>query len=69
MSRSTKKPIYTDGQKSPGERKKRRRTANRRVRKEDEVPSGGSFKKVSESWTICDYKLIARKGDKKATRK
>lgn len=57
MSRSWKKNAYVkDGEGTKG-KKKEKRLANRRVRSEDEIADGGSFKKVSESWDICDFKF------------
>lgn len=57
MSRSYRKPIWTEGMKSPGLRKSRRRLANRRVRESEDVGSGANFKRISNSWDICDFKF------------
>ena len=64
MSRSFKKRgIYCDS--SPSAKKK----ANARVRRFDAVlANGSSYKKVYESWDICDYKFNAP-SDPKAWRK
>lgn len=64
MSRSRRAPIWTEGQKSPGTRAKRRRRANKEVRSAEDVANGGSYKKVSESWAICDYKFYYPKSPK-----
>lgn len=51
MSRSYKKtPICKDKNSQFGKRK-----ANHTVRRAKDVPNGGGFKKVYESWNICDY--------------
>lgn len=68
MSRSKKAPYFTEGQDSPGKRKAARRLANRRVRRDKDLASGSSFKKVSQSWDICDWKFID-KNNPKAKRK
>lgn len=54
MSRSYKKsPVYTDS--SPGTTKEKKKFANKRVRNTEDVPNGGAYKKVHESWDIHDY--------------
>ena len=64
MSRSAKKPIYKD--RAPKEIK---RKAQRRVRKTDEeISSGSNYKKLFNSWDLCDFKFYVPK-DKKAYRK
>ena len=55
MSRSYRKPIAVDGYKSKW-KPKAKQLANRAVRRE-ELKSGGSYKKVYNSWNICDYKF------------
>jgi hypothetical protein len=67
MSRSTKKPYYTDQQRSKIS-KELKRKANKRVRKEDNVPNVSGYKRLSESWDINDYSFHSPK-DKKAYRK
>lgn len=64
MSRSRKKPYYTDN--GPA-RKIKKRQANKRVRAAKVVADGNSFKKHLESWDICDFKFYST--DKKAYRK
>lgn len=54
MSRShKKKPFCTDG--SVKTTKHKKKIANRKVRNTSNIPNGGSYKKVSESWNIHDY--------------
>ena len=56
MSRSYKKnEICNDG--SAGTTKRSKRFANKTVRKSEDVPSGGAYKKVSETWDIHDYSI------------
>ena len=57
MSRSFKKhPWVTDHHvKSSKESKK---FANKAVRNKEDLPNGKAYKKVYESWDICDYKYI-----------
>ena len=41
--------------------KKGKQFANRRLRRKDinfEIPNGKAYKKLNESWDICDYKCI-----------
>jgi hypothetical protein len=68
MSRSKRAPVYTEGYGSK-DKKRRKRHANRAVRDSDEVASGSSYKKVSNSWDITDYKFRADKSDSKVRRK
>ncbi len=55
MSRSYRKsPVATDSHaKSTQEKKK---FANKKVRNAEDVPNGGAYKKVSDSWDIRDHK-------------
>ncbi len=57
MSRSWKKNGYVKDGEGSGWKKKAKRYANRRVRLSENISSGGSFKKVSNSWDICDFKF------------
>jgi len=52
MSRSRKKAPWIVDKKS----KLAKRQANKRVRRTKNIANGKSFKKVYESWDICDYK-------------
>lgn len=67
MSRSRRKnPYLTEGQDSSGLRKERKRLANKRVRNNKNVTSGNNYKKISESWDICDFKFLDKdKGRRK----
>jgi hypothetical protein len=62
MSRSRRAPIWTCGYGSKEKRKDKAR-ANNRVKQAD-VASGGAYKKVSNSWDICDYKIWDEKSSK-----
>ena len=53
MSRSFKKtPGFCD--RNPFNK----RQANKRVRKDWMIASGGAYRKCFESWDICDYKFL-----------
>ncbi len=67
MSRSKRKPYYTDQQRSSVTAQSKRQ-ANRRVRASKEVASGKAYRKVSNSWGIRDYSFHCPE-DKKAYRK
>lgn len=55
MSRSYKKhPWITDHHARTTKEKKK--FANKKVRHYKNLPNGSAYKKVSESWDICDYK-------------
>lgn len=57
MSRSFKKNAYIkDGYGSKWKKQAKRR-ANSKVKSEDDIANGGSYKKVSNSWDICDWKF------------
>ncbi len=54
MSRSYKRcPVYTDG--NPGTTKESKKFANKKVRNTEDMPNGGAYKKVYESYDIHDY--------------
>ena len=55
MSRSTRKPIAVDGYGTKGKQKEKK-IANKKVKHAKDIASGGAYKKVSNSWDICDYK-------------
>ncbi len=77
MSRSYKKPYYTDQQRSTVSVKSKR-MANRAVRAANkkacsgqiasELPNGMAYHKASDSWSIRDYSFHCPE-DKKAHRK
>lgn len=56
MSRSYRKPIAVDGYKSKW-KQTAKRIANKRVKLKSDLSNGASYKKVSNSWDICDYKF------------
>lgn len=58
MSRSFRKAWVVDGYGSSW-KKYAKNQANRKVRKAKDLPNGSSYKKVFESWDICDYKYPA----------
>lgn len=64
MSRSYRKPWWTEGTK----RKPEKRQANKRVRKQEDLSEGNAYKKIYCSWDICDYKIYSP-DDVKAYRK
>uniref|UniRef100_A0A6M3JED9 Uncharacterized protein n=1 Tax=viral metagenome TaxID=1070528 RepID=A0A6M3JED9_9ZZZZ len=54
MSRSYRKPVITD---SGGPRSFFKRMANRTVRRcNDDLGNYSNFKKIYQSWNICDYR-------------
>ena len=58
MSRSYKKIGHCKYERSC---KKGKQFANRRLRRKGinfEIPNGNAYKKLNESWDICDYKCI-----------
>ena len=53
MARSYKAPYATD---NGPDRKRRKRKANKAVRAhKDKISDGKAYRKVSESWDICDF--------------
>lgn len=63
MSRSKRKPYWTEGYGSKG-KKTSKRGASRAVRNEKEIASGGAYKKAYCSWNICDFKIYDKKSSK-----
>ena len=56
MSRSRKKvPGWTQG---GNYHKCAKRLANKQIRKTLDIPDGGAFRKVFETWNICDYREL-----------
>jgi len=56
MSRSVKKTAgWTD---QSTDRQFAKRAANKKVRKYAELSNGSGYKRLFESWTICDYKAL-----------
>jgi hypothetical protein len=59
MSRSYKKtPVIKDTSCKGTRYKSGKQIANRAVRNHDDVPNGGSYKKVYCSWNISDWRLF-----------
>ena len=56
MSRSYREPIYTCGY-GTSRRRMEKRIANRAVRHASEVPDGKAYRRLHESYKICDYKM------------
>lgn len=67
MSRSNRAPVNTQGYGSKG-RAILKRSANKTVRKTEEVGNGTTYKKQYNPWDICDFKIY-NKNSKKAGRK
>ena len=59
MSRSYRKPVATDGYGSKF-KKKSKQLANRAVRIADDVADGANYRRLFNSWNICDYKFNYR---------
>jgi len=64
MSRSHRKPVVTD---SGGHRGFFKRLANKTVRRCDDLGNHSDFKKIYQSWNICDYHWLTT--DPKYSRK
>ncbi len=64
MSRSYKKsPIYKDyNRKNPG-RKTGKQLANRNIRNSKDIPCGGAYKKMYNSYDIREWRLRKDKAD------
>lgn len=56
LGKSYRKPIAVDGYGSKL-KPKLKQLANRAVRLAPIISNGGSYKKLSNSWNICDYKF------------
>lgn len=59
MSRSYRRPYYTDGYKGSRTKQFLKSYFNRVLRRfdafDETLVNGGMYKKVNESWDICDY--------------
>lgn len=53
MSRSYKKPYVKD----KSNKKDGKKAANNKVKRTKEIGNGKQYKKVYNSWNICDYKF------------
>jgi hypothetical protein len=72
MSRSYRKPWTTDGYRGSKRRQFNKNYANRIIRRTlEEIPDGKAFKKLTDSYNICDFKWLETdpKYIKKAIRK
>jgi len=59
MSRSYKKmPVVKDSSCKGSTFKSGKQIANRAVRKQKDIPNGGSYKKVYCSWNISDWRFM-----------
>ena len=56
LARSYRKPVAVDGYKSKW-KIKAKQLANRAVRLNKDLANGCAYKKVFNSWNICDYKF------------
>ena len=59
MSRSYREPWYIDGYKGSPRRQFFKNYANRRVRRKspyEEIANGGSYKRYTDPYDICDFK-------------
>lgn len=59
MSRSYKYPIFKDND-GAGKKKSWKTIFNRKLRRNKkyfDIPDGNSYKKINDSWIICDYKF------------
>jgi hypothetical protein len=56
MARSYRKPVIKDGYKSNW-KPKIKQQANSTVRLQEDLPDGNAYKKVFNSWDICDFKF------------
>lgn len=63
MSRSKKAPYWVDGSGTKW-KKKAKKQANKVVKATKEVANGGSYKKIFESWLICDFRFPDPKNPK-----
>ena len=57
MSRSYRKPYVTDGYKGSGRRKFSKGYANNVVHNTEDIADGNAYRKVTNPWDICDYKI------------
>jgi hypothetical protein len=62
MSRSVRKPWYTDGYKGSKRRQYFKKYFNHVIRRispfDDVLSNGRMFRKMNDTWSICDYKFL-----------
>lgn len=63
MSRSYKKPYWTQGYKSNA-RKKSKKETNNRVKNTEDIANGKAYRKVYNPWDIVDWKFEDKKNPK-----
>ena len=56
MSRSYRKPWIVDGYKGSKWKQFCKNQANRKIRRTENVPNGGTYRKFYDPYNICDYK-------------
>jgi len=57
MSRSYRKPWYTDGYKGSKTKQFMKRLSNKIIRRTEDVPNGKAYRKMSVNpWDLCDYR-------------
>lgn len=63
MSRSRKKPFWTQGYKGVW-RKSAKKRANNKTKQVENIKNGNSYKKEFNSWDICDWSFHDPKNPK-----
>lgn len=63
MSRSYRKPFAVDGY-GTKHKKIAKRTANKKVRKARNIPSGNTYRRVYDPWNIVDFRFEIKEGDR-----
>lgn len=61
MSRSTRKPWVTDGYKGSKRRQFFKRYSNKVIRRTEDIADGKAFRKVTDTYSICDYRWYESK--------
>jgi hypothetical protein len=55
MSRSRRRSYITDSYKGSKWKQYQKRLANHVIRKTVDIPNGKAYRKIFDSWNICDY--------------
>lgn len=63
MSRSKKAPIWTEGY-GGNWRRVAKRLSNKKVRRAAKLKSGMAYRRVYDSWLVCDWKFYDGKSQK-----